>query len=57
MDITVTPDAAIGNIQAKYVSISNGGANAVCIRGLALTFPGGSKAGFSTNVAAFCGAI
>ena len=57
MDITVTPDAAIGNIQAKYVSISNGGANAVCIRGLALTFPSGSKAGFSTNVAAFCGAI
>ena len=57
VDITVNPDPAIGNIQAEYVSISNGGNDAICIGGLALTFPDGSKAGFSTNVAAACDAL
>ncbi|EXJ66860.1 uncharacterized protein A1O5_10055 [Cladophialophora psammophila CBS 110553] len=57
VDITVNPNAEAGNIQAAYVSITNGGKDAVCIAGLALTFPDGGRAGFSTNVAAACGAF
>jgi hypothetical protein len=56
VDITVNPGTA-GNIQAAYVSISNGGNDAICIAGLAVTFPDGARAGFSTNVAAACGAL
>lgn len=56
VDITINPRAEAGNIQAQYISISNGGNDAICIAGLAVTFPDGGKAAFSTNIAAECDA-
>jgi hypothetical protein len=57
VDISISPRTSAGNIQAQYISISNGGIDAVCIAGLSVTFPDGAVAGFSTNVAASCGAF
>jgi len=50
VDIKVNPRGSAGNIQAEYIFVSNGGDDAICIAGLAVTFLDGGKAGFSTNV-------
>ncbi|KIW89103.1 uncharacterized protein Z519_09955 [Cladophialophora bantiana CBS 173.52] len=57
VDIAVEPFGAAGNIQAAYISLSNGGNDVICTAVLSVTFPDGAVAGFSTNVAAACGAF
>lgn len=58
VDIPVFPRADAGKIQAEYVSITNGGDDAICIAGTSLTFAQGlATAAFSTDVAFRCGAF
>lgn len=53
VDIEVEPQPEIGNVQANYISITNGGDDAICVSGFTVTFPDGGKAGF--NAAAVAG--
>lgn len=52
IDIEVEPENGIGNIQANYISVTNGGVDAICVSGFTVTFPDGAKAGFSANTVA-----
>ncbi|RMD41789.1 hypothetical protein DV735_g3303, partial [Chaetothyriales sp. CBS 134920] len=56
VEVAVEPNEAVGNIPADYMSISNGGNDAICIAGIGITFASGANAGFSTDVAVECGA-
>lgn len=52
VDIEVAPDPKIGNVQSSYISITNGGNDAVCISGFTVTFPDSGKAGFDASAVA-----
>ncbi|RMZ85211.1 hypothetical protein DV738_g406, partial [Chaetothyriales sp. CBS 135597] len=56
VEVVIEPREEVGNIPANYMSISNGGNDAICIAGIGITYASGANAGFSTNVAATCGA-
>lgn len=47
VDIPVDAQPETGNVQSHYLSITNGGNDAICVSGIAVTFPDGGKAGFN----------
>lgn len=53
-DIIVTPNPGIGNVPADYLSITNGGDDAICLAGFTATFADNSQAAWSADVAAAC---
>lgn len=54
VDIEVVASTDVGNIPAEYISITNGGNDAICIAGITATFPGGGQAVWSADVAFVC---
>ena len=55
--VTIEPNVTIGNIQPEYMSITNGGDDALCIALLTVTFPNGlGQSSFSGDVGKICGA-
>lgn len=47
-------DPAVGNVPAEYISISNGGDDAICVAGITVTFPSGDKSAWTGDIAAAC---
>ena len=55
-DQKIVANKTIGNVDATYMSITNGGDDAVCIQSIAVTFPNNDKAGFTGDPPKLCGA-
>lgn len=56
MDISVPFDYGVGKKPTEYISIANGGDDALCIAYIALTQPDGTKKAWYGDIAKSCGA-
>lgn len=57
VDITISPNPGVGNVPAEYISITNGGDDAICVTGFSVAFADGSRAAWTADVAAACTGI
>ena len=55
-DIPVVASRSVGNIQPAYMSIVNGGDDAICISAITITAPDSTKISWSGDLGAKCGA-
>ncbi len=53
-EIQITANSSVGNAPPSYISIINGGDDAICIAWVTLTFPDGSQATWSGDTAFQC---
>lgn len=56
VNIQVVANSEVGNIRPSYISISNGGDDAICVAGFTIAFPDDTRAAWNGDVAAACGA-
>lgn len=57
VDVEVVASGAVGDVPAEYLSITAGGNDPICVAGLTATFPDGSQAAWSADVASLCSNI
>ena len=54
--IKINASNTVGNVPPTYMSVTNGGDDAVCIQSISLTSPNGERGGFAGGVLKQCGA-